>query len=240
MKRLLLAVVILSIVIVNISADEHIDQIRRRAANHIATMSQVPLEVRVDTSPYSRQPRAFDIALLTWDDDAPYLFINDVQLTMAEANVETQTAYNVTTGQTEVTSISYTMEMMVVDPEIAQRDIPYIDWFIHEEGGGLYSTPAFRHISPQDVREAGSLENSKNIAQGFSGGLGMGFGGIGLACLITALIVDDFQGLILASGAVCFGIGGIGVYVCNMINNNLNRDLAEVYGRMAAAANGQS
>jgi hypothetical protein len=240
MKRILLIVLMLSAAFATALADEHSDAIIQRASNTLGTLREVPMSAYVDTSPYSRQLAIFDKVMFTWDEDAPYLFINGVQLTMAETNFQVE-AYEIQPdGSVVPMAYSYTMEMMVVDPEIEQSDILMMDSWIHRGEGGLYTTPAFRYISREDLRLAGDLENSKNIAQGFSGGIGMGLGGIGLSCLITALIVDDYRGTILTAGVVSFGLGGLGVYICNRINDNLNRQLGEVFERMAAAVDGQS
>lgn len=240
MKRILIIVLMLSVAFTPVFASEHSDAIIQRSSNTLGTLREVPLSAHVDTSPYSRQPKIFDKVFFTWDEDAPYLFINGIQLTMAETDFQVDTYLIQPNGSLEPMVYSYTMEMMVVDPEIEQSDIPLMDSWIHRGKSGLYTTPAFRYISREDLRLAGDLENSKNIAQGFSGGIGLGLGGVGLSCLITALIVDDYRGTILTAGAVSLGLGGLGVYICNVINNNLNRQLAEVFQRMAAAVEGQS
>ncbi|MBN2051769.1 MAG: hypothetical protein JW760_15060, partial [Spirochaetales bacterium] len=209
-----------------------------KATNYIDTLSRLPLSVRVDTSPYRRSPPIFDKIMFTWDEDAPFLFINDVQCTMAEANMEIETVKNITTNETYYTTYSYDMVMMIVDPDLEPDKVGSLDYWIHQNNA-FYGTPAFRHINREDVIEAGSIENSKNITRGFSGGLGIGFGAIALSCLITALIVDDYQGTLLAAGLVSGGLGAAGVFACNKINDNLNVKLAEVYNRMAAAANGK-
>lgn len=238
MKRVFITVLLLASLLVPVCAQMTRDQLLQRSTDTLATLSEVPLSVHVDTSPYSRQPAFFDRVFFTWDQDAPYLFVNGVQLTMTEYNFQSEYIVDAATNDIIASRHSYTMEMTVVDPEVVQSDIPTMDMYLHGEGG-LYSTPLFSHISIDDFREAGDLENSKNIAQGFSGGLAMGLGGVGLSCLIAAPFAGDYAGGLLLAGVISTGLGGLGVYICNVINNNLNERLTEVFGRMAAAADGQ-
>jgi hypothetical protein len=239
MKRVLIIVLVLATPLGTVFASEWGDAIIQRASNTLGALREVPLSAHVDTSPYSRQPAIFDKVFFTWDADAPYLFINDVQLTMAETGFHVDTYQIMPDGQLEPLVYAYRMEMMVVDPEIGQDEMLMMDSSIHRNNGGLYTTPAFRYISREDLRQAGDLENSKNIAQGFSGGIGLGFGGIALSCLIAAPFAGDYAGGLLIAGVVTAGLGGLGVYICNVINNSLNRQLAEVFGRMATAVDGQ-
>ena len=238
MKRVLITVLLLVSLLAPVCAQMSRDQLLQRATDTLAELSRTPLSVHVDTSPYSRQPAIFDKIFLTWDQDAPYLFVNGVQLTMTEYNFQSTYYVDSVTNDIIASSHSYTMEMTVVDPEVAQSDIPTMDMWLHGEGG-LYSTPLFSHISVEDFREAGDLENSKNIAQGFSAGIGLGLGGVGLSCLIAAPFAGEYGGGLLLAGVISTGLGGLGVYICNVVNNNLNERLAEVFGRMAAAADGQ-
>ena len=78
MKKIILFFFIF-IIPLAVIADENTDKVFEQARLDIQRLMELPISAHVDTSPYNKVPNAFNYAMFTFDEDAPYLFINDIQ-----------------------------------------------------------------------------------------------------------------------------------------------------------------
>jgi hypothetical protein len=236
MKKFIVIIVFFPVLLLPLFGDDIFDEMRKKAVVHIEKLSVLPLSAHVETSPFHPVPDLFDKVMFTWDEDAPYLFINEVQLTIGPYNLEIDDIRDNVTNESISTTYSWDMEFLVVDSEVNPADRYALDYTIHAYNA-LYNTPAFQFISPEDYNQAATLENKKNTVRGFTGGIGMGFGIIAVSCLITAMIVDDYQGMLLGVGLGSAAVGGGAVFALNKLNDSINQSLWEIYERMADAVN---